>query len=1226
MANKKIRGITIQLGADASPIDKVIKNTEKISASLNSELKQVNKLLKFDPGNAELLAQKQKLLSESIENTGTKLKALKQAQSEVEKMFKNGEIGEKEYREFQRTVAETEQQLKSYTIQMNKMQDEQEKLKTVTKQLNTFLEATGKSLDDFQDILGTKLTNALKNGTANSDDLTVALNKIAKEALGAEVDLGKMRETLNKVDDGSGIDEVSRELEGLKTNSEDAEEALSDIGSGIASGNLMEAADQVSELGEKVIELGQNALETYQNIEDATIKVNARFDETGDAAEKNADMIKRIYEDGLGGSFDSVANAIILVKDNLKELNDTELYNITEQCLILEDAFDVDMSESLRGVNALMQHFGIDATTAMDLLVKGTQNGLDKTNELGDNLSEYSGKFAEAGYSADEYFQLLQNGLEGGAYNLDKVNDAINEVTTRLADGTIGDSIDLYSDKTEELFKAWQNGKASQKEVIDSIVADINNCANQQDAANLAAKAFGTMAEDGGLQAMAALTSVGDTYKDISGTAEKFGNDTTTSSQKTEAAIRKIYDALESIGQDIQEALIPVLEFIAELAEKFSKFPEPIKNFIEVLAGIAAVVTIITPIIATIMAVKNAFGLLQIQLLPIIAIVAAVAAAIAGIIVVIKNWGNITEWLSDKWEAFKEWFSDLWNNISGGIESVWTGIKDFFQGIWDAIYSVIETPVNLIKAIIEGTMYAIEAIIVTVWEVIKAVLGAAWDWISGKASAVFGPLASFLGEIWDGIKNTATKVWDTIKESLGKVWDSIYLKGKDAFSKLWTYIKNGFSTLKDSLGKVMSSVANAIIKPIGNAVNGVIKGVNWILEKVGSDKHFDLWEVPKFARGTGGIKKDTLGIVNDQKGSTYKEMIVPPDGDPFIPEGRDVVLPLKKGTKIMPANETKSFLESLPHFAKGIGEFFGGVWESVKSFTGQIWDYISNPDKIVQIAIDKFTDLANVVEPWISVAKGTVNTVVGGVVDFVRDIFDTQSNVNYNPSAGVEQWRNLAKRALQMTNQYSEANLTRLLYQMQTESGGNPNAINNWDINAKRGIPSKGLMQVIDPTFRAYAMKGYDKNIYDPLSNMLAAIRYTVARYGSLARGWQGHGYEEGIGNVDLSELIPSVKSLDVQWFKDGGILTKPTVFDLGNGKKVGGGESGLEAFLPIEKLKDYIKESIIDIFGDKNINITMNITQTLEGRTVAKQTVKYMKPMIEESDKLKKRIYEGVR
>ena len=113
-----------------------------------------------------------------------------------------------------------------------------------------------------------------------------------------------------------------------------------------------------------------------------------------------------------------------------------DLTHLTQQALTLDKLYGIDMNETLRGVNALMKQYGLTAQEAMDYIVTGTQNGLDKTNELGDNLSEYSGKFAQAGYSASEYFQLLQNGLQGGAYNLDKVNDAVNEVTTRLADGT----------------------------------------------------------------------------------------------------------------------------------------------------------------------------------------------------------------------------------------------------------------------------------------------------------------------------------------------------------------------------------------------------------------------------------------------------------------------------------------------------------------------------------------------------------------------------------------------------------------------------------------------------------------------------------------------------------------------------------------------------------------------------------------------------------------------
>lgn len=1218
MASKKIQGITIKLGVDNTALGKALKSIRNESKGISGELTQVNRLLKFDPGNTEVLAQKQTLLAKAVETSTKELDALKKAQGQVEDMFKNGDIGEKEYREFQRAVVQAEQSVKKYETQLKSLKTEEENLRNGTKQLNTLLEATGKSLDDFQDTLGTRLTTALKSGTANADDLTVAINKIGKAALGSDTDLGKMRDALDQIDSG-GIDQVRQSLQELKAESDDTSDSLKGISEGVSAGNLMNAADQVSQLGDKVIELGQNAIGASQNLENAAAKVAGYFGETGAAAEENANLIKEIYENGVGDSFDSVANAVIAVKNNIKDLDQTQLSNITQQAITLDELYRIDMNESLRGVNSLMQHFGLDAESAMDLLVSGTQNGLDKTNELGDNLSEYAGKFAEAGYSAEEYFQLLQNGLESGAYNLDKVNDSINEVTTRLADGTIADAIGNYSQETQDLFKQWQNGEATQKQVIDSIVSDINECKNQQEALNLASTAFGTMAEDGGLQVISSLTSVGDTYSDVAGKASELQDNTTTSAQEMEASVRKLQDALAPIGEDLITIMQPLLDIIAEVADMFGRLPEPIRSFIEVFSGIAALVAIITPVITVIMALNGALvALAGVGLAPIIGIVAAVAAVIAGIIAVIQNWGAITDWLSEKWQTFQEWFGNLWNKISETVQTVWIGIKDFLADIWQQIYNVIEVPLNLVKSIIEGAMYAIYAVIYTVWEVIKKALGAAWDWISGVASDIFEPLADFFGNIWNNIRDTTSSVWDSIKSTLSGIWDGIYSKAKDAFTKVWDFIKGGFNNLKDTIGGIVSGLANAIIKPIGGAVNGVIRGVNWVLKAVGSDKRFDEWEVPTFAKGTGGIKKDTIGIVNDQKGSTYREMVVPPDGDPFIPKGRNVMLPLKKGTKIMPADETKEFLWGIPHFANGIGEFFGGVWENIKSFTGSVWDYITHPDKILQIAIDKFTDLTGAFEPWISVAKGAVNTVFDSVVDFIKGIFDDLTTVKYNPSAGVEQWRGLATRALQMTGQYSEANLNRLLMQMQTESGGNPNAINNWDINAKRGTPSKGLMQVIDPTFQAYKMPGYD-NIWDPLSNMLAAIRYTLARYGSLTNGWRGHGYEEGIGKITLDDIVPMFPNLDVKWFKEGGILTKPALFKAGSNTIGGAGEAGAEAIAPVKKLKRYIQESIAEIIGDKDINITINLSSVMDGKTIAKGTVKYARPLLERADNFEK-------
>lgn len=1230
---KKIKGITIKFGADTMALDKALSEIEKTSKNIGSELSSVNKLLKFDPKNTQLLAQKQELLSKQVENTTQKLDALKRAQGEVEKKFKSGDIGAEEYRHFQREIAKTEQDLKSYTTQISRMESEQKSLKESTKQLQTMFEATGKSLDDFQDVLGTRLTNALRNGTANADDMTVALNKIGRAVLGADSDIGKLKTALNQIDE-SGIDQVRIAIDKLKTSSDDATDAIEGVEGAVTSGNLLEAADQLSGVGDKIFEIGENAVESFRDMEDATAKVNARFDETGKVAENSAALIKRVYERGLGESMDAVAEAIILVRDNLKGLDDVTLEKITEQALVLEETYGIDMAESLRGINGLMQHFGTDAQTAMDMLVAGTQNGLDKTNELGDNLAEYSGKFAEAGYSVEEYFQILQNGLDGGAYNLDKVNDAINEVTTKLADGSIADSMSKINEETgqleegtgkwsqsvEDTFKKWQNGEATQKQVIDAIVEDIKSTENQQDKLNKAALAFGSMGEDGGAKFVESLSSVGDAYTDVNGKAQELQDNTTTSAQKMEAAMRKVSDAFAPIGEDIAEMLTPVFEAIADLLEWFGELPGPVKTFIEIVGGIATITAIIAPVIGSIMVLNGALvSLVGVGLLPIIGVVAGVAAVITGIIAVIKNWGDITDWLSEKWNAFKDWMSGLWDPISEKIQEVWNGIKDFFADIWEQIYDVIEGPLKFIEGTIGAVMYAIYAVIYTVWEVIKFALEKAWNWIKDTASSIFIPVANFFSGIWNGIKDTATGIWNSIKDALGGIWDSIKEKAMDVFSSVWKFIKDGFNSLKDTLGGIVKGIANAIVKPIGGAVNGVINGVNWVLDKVGSDKQFALWEVPKFARGTGGIPKDTLGIVNDQKGSIYKEMIVPPHGKPFIPEGRDVVLPLEKGTKIMPANQTKSFLEELPHFASGIGEFFGGVWDTVKDFTGNVWDYITHPSKIVQIAIDKFTDLSGAFEPWISVAKGAVSTVFDSVVGFVKGIFDTQSNVNYNPSAGVEQWRTLAIRALQMTGQYSEANLQRLLYQMQTESGGNPNAINNWDINAINGTPSKGLMQVIDPTFRTYAMPGYDKNIYDPLSNMLASIRYAVSTYGSLAAAYRGVGYENGIGDINLSDLLPSLPMLDVKWFKDGGILTKPALFRMPSGGIGGAAEREAEAITPLRSLKGFIQESILEIMGEKDINLNINLTTTLDGKVLAQQTVGYARPMIKKMDDFEK-------
>lgn len=490
-----------------------------------------------------------------------------------------------------------------------------------------------------------------------------------------------------------------------------------------------------------------------------------------------------------------------------------------------------------------------------------------------------------------------------------------------------------------------------------------------------------------------------------------------------------------------------------------------------------------------------------------------------------ETFSPIINWFKEKWndivEIFSpvaEWFKKKFGNAYENIKNAFSFIGVWFQDKWNSIKSVFQNAPQWFKEKFGNAYNAIVNIFKSIgawfgdrWTDIKNVFSPIVSWFSEKFSSaytgiknVFSGIGAWFGDRWTDIKNVFSPIATWFSEAFQKAYDGV--------KNIW-----------DGLGEFFKGIARNALSPIETLVNGIINGVNWVMEKVGSDLRLDPWPGVKFAKGSDGVPQNTLGVVNDQPGSTYKELIVPPHGKPFIPNGRNVMLPLEKGTKIMPANQTKALMSGMPHFAGGIGDFLSGAWEAVKGFTGDVFDYLKNPGEIVKIALDKFVGLGDFFEPWLSIAGGIVNLTFDGIVSFVSGIFDKiVPKVDYVPGAGVEQWRDLAKHALQMTGQYTEKNLDLLLMQMGTESGGNPNAINNWDINAQNGTPSKGLMQVIDPTFRTYAYPGYNTDIYDPLSNILASIQYTLATYGSLANGWRGVGYANGIGKISLSDLFPA--------------------------------------------------------------------------------------------------------
>lgn len=349
-------------------------------------------------------------------------------------------------------------------------------------------------------------------------------------------------------------------------------------------------------------------------------------------------------------------------------------------------------------------------------------------------------------------------------------------------------------------------------------------------------------------------------------------------------------------------------------------------------------------------------------------------------------------------------------------------------------------------------------------------------------------------------------LWESLKGIDGITADSLIKVNEEIdklvkkVSELPTKMGEGLKSAGESLSTALVEVWKEAVKASVAPVNKLLDGANHVLKEFGSKKKVISWE--PYARGTDGHRGGNA-LVNDGRGA---ELIQMPNGRMFIPNGRNVFMPnAPRGMKVLSAERTASLMgKSSPtfHYAGGIGD---------------IWSFIDNPSGLVSkikegISYKGMSGFAS------SLGKGMVSTFSGEMSSWIEKLFEegVMGLGDYNASKGVSQWKSTVAQALKMEGLYSASNVLRTLFQMQTESGGNPHAINLWDSNAKKGTPSKGLMQVIDPTFRAYARSGYNKNIYDPLSNILASIRYATSRYGSLARAYRGVGYSNGVGTVSM--------------------------------------------------------------------------------------------------------------
>ncbi|MFS0766035.1 transglycosylase SLT domain-containing protein [Peribacillus phoenicis] len=479
--------------------------------------------------------------------------------------------------------------------------------------------------------------------------------------------------------------------------------------------------------------------------------------------------------------------------------------------------------------------------------------------------------------------------------------------------------------------------------------------------------------------------------------------------------------------------------------------------------------------------------------------------------------------------------------FTGDFSKMWEGVKQLFFGAIQVVWNYVNLLfigkiLGGIKALASGAITKVSGM----WTSIK-------EFFTGGATAVWqkvvnlGPkLQSGFSSIKDKAINFAKEMWSGIKEQFGKI-----VEGAKALPG-----KMG-SGIKSMAGKALDgtvSMGNRMLRGIGKIVNGVIDGLNFIMGKKGLSLGITIgkWDVPQYAKGTSG-HPGGLAILGDGKGANAgPELYRTPSGFTGLSPGTDTLMNLPRGTHVIPAKETRQALSNIPAYDSGTvtnriqtaGKWVGNGTKTianktksgakkVKETAFDIYEYISDPGKLMNKLLEKY----NVTVPSFSgtfgdMATGSFKMIKESAKKFLKSkLADFGGGGNWSGgTAAPSQVKSWVTQALNMTGTPLSW-LPAMLVKAQKESGYNPRAINLWDINAKRGIPSKGLFQTIDPTFNAYKMAGMN-DIYNPIHNAVAAIRYIKSRYGtvfntpgikSMARGGAYKGYYKG-GQVDSSQ------------------------------------------------------------------------------------------------------------
>jgi TP901 family phage tail tape measure protein len=1002
----------------------------------------------------------------------------------------------------------------------------------------------------------------------------------------------ELHENKTKLSDAEyAADKLDNSLEEVESSAKKADDGFTMFKAtlaNLAADAIMRAVDGIKNLVGNVIELGQNFTSTMS-------EVSAISGATGEDFEK-LEACAREY--GATTVFSASNAAEALKYMSLAGWDADQSTSALGGVLNLAAASGMELGAASDMVTDYLSAFAMEAGDAAyfaDLLSYAQSHSNTTAEALGEAYKNCAANLNAAGQDVETVTSLLE-GMANQGYKGSEAGTAMaaimRDITNGMKDGAI---------KIGETSVAVMDAQGNFRDLTD-ILTEVEAATNGMGDAERAVALSSTFTADStkGLnlilnEGMDNIAGYEEELRGASGSAEEMANimndnlsgDVAAMNSAFEELGLKIYDALESklrAGvQFITNGVIPAIEWLG------GHIPE----VTIAVSGLGAVIAAMNwgTISSKIAMVKGALVKLAAALggvsLPAIAIIAVITAVALAFTNLWKNNEEFRNKITAIWDGIKAKFDEFGQGIVDRLNALgfeFEDITEVMKAVWDGFCEVLAPIFEGVFQQISNILNEALDILTGLFDIFAGIFTGDWDMVWQGVQEVFGAVWDFVVATFENWISTFTSLADTVLGWFGTDWETVWTNVKTFFSDTWNAISSFFSGILTGIKTFFTDTWNAIISFFSGILSGIYSSVTGTMTEI-HDTFTNIWDsITGFLSGAWETIKNivTVGImaVKEIISAAFQIITLP---FRFIWENcKDTVLSIWETIKSVIGEKIDAVKEKITTVTTAISNVASAAWNAISSTASSLWEGIKG-------TIGSKIDAA---KEKVSTATSTITSVASSAWSSVSS---TASSLWSTISSTVSSKISAASSAV------SSATSTITSVASSAWSSVSSAASSKWE-SVRSTISSKlssaqstvsSLMSGITSTMSSglssalSTVSGKFSSIYSTISSKMSAARDAVGNAISALKSKFNFSWSLPhlkLPHVSISGSFsinpPSVPHFGISWYKDGGILTRPTIFGAAGNNLLAGGEAGAEAVVPLATLWDKLETMITSVFN----------------------------------------------